>query len=424
MLVKNRGPILVKNGVKNGISAACEGSSAIMEQAGVTRPSIAIAAGVCILLAIGILATQFGGSHSQPADAPPQQTASRGVPPSAGQRNPAAAHGGWMAQENEPPSDSVATSRPNARLGTAGSRAAGAAGAEGGTGPAATGSVANRGRGAAQVRPGAESSVKASETPAAGTSSTTGSEPIQVNPSLVGQPTAARGANPLAGTGNASAAGSNPAAGGPVRPAGPQSGAARVNPEQGVTIFTGFDSCQGQPTCNAFPTDSRIDIADARNVIAGEAGAVSFWLEPQWDAKDTSRATLVNLGSGDTQQNRFEIFKDGQSLHLAFADNRGVPSDLSAVIDGWQPGERHLVTATWGQGQVSFYVDGNPAGQQSYSGQLDLAKDTRLSIGSGYPDSQTVPGVFLDTHFYKRALGPQEVATQAAAVPAAGRLGR
>jgi hypothetical protein len=59
-------------------------------------------------------------------------------------------------------------------------------------------------------------------------------------------------------------------------------------PEQGVTIFTGAENCQSQPTCDAFPADSRLQIAETRNVIGGPAGAVSFWLEPQCDAEDSS----------------------------------------------------------------------------------------------------------------------------------------
>ena len=311
-----------------------------------------------------------------------------------------------------------------------GGRAGGAAGAEARVGAAAVGSTENRAGGAAVVHSRAGSSAAATgvhetnqgASAAGSTSSPAGSEPGRVSSNLsAGPASAVHGANPLAGTGSAPGVDRNPSVGGQITAGEPQPGAAPANPEQGVTIFTGAENCQGQATCNAFPADSRLDIADARNVIAGPAGAVSFSLEPQWNANDTTNATLMNLGSGDSQQNRFQIFKDGQSLHLAFADNSGVQNDISTTIDGWQPGEQHLLTATWGptqggQGQVTFYIDGKSVGQQTYTGQLDVQQGTPLSIGSGYPDAPTVAGVFLDTHFYKRTLAPGEVAGQAAAL--------
>jgi hypothetical protein len=126
----------------------------------------------------------------------------------------------------------------------------------------------------------------------------------------------------------------------------------------------------------------------------------------------------VNLGEGDAQQNRFEIFKDGQTLHFAFAANSGGQVDLSAAVESWQPGEQHLVSATWGGGQVTFYVDGKLAGQQPYSGQLEVGNNVPLTIGSDYVDAATLPGRFSQFHMYKRPLTQEEVAAQAAAIAA------
>jgi hypothetical protein len=149
-------------------------------------------------------------------------------------------------------------------------------------------------------------------------------------------------------------------------------------------------------------------------LIGTEGGGISFWVQPQWEAGDQSNATLMNLGADGSQQNRFEIFKDGQSLHFALVDSTGAQVDIGSTIDGWQPGEQHLVTATWGQtadgkNEVLFYVDGKLAGQQTSNGKFEVPQDVRLGIGSDYGDGNTVPGVLSHVNVYKRTLTAAEL---------------
>ena len=68
------------------------------------------------------------------------------------------------------------------------------------------------------------------------------------------------------------------------------------------------------------PTDKELRVDNAANLIGQQAGGLSFWLTPQWEATDTSRGTLVQLGAGDVHENALAITKDAQSLHFTFAD--------------------------------------------------------------------------------------------------------
>jgi hypothetical protein len=156
---------------------------------------------------------------------------------------------------------------------------------------------------------------------------------------------------------------------------------------------------------------------DAQNFVGRDTGAVSFFLQPQWQANDPTNATLVQLGNSDTNPSGFAITKDGQSLHFIFADNSGAtPLDASVSIDGWKPGEQHLVTASWGQSQdgghsvASFYVDGQLVGQQQYNGQFQIGQGVPLNIGSGYGNpAQVVPGVLNNFKVYNQAPPPWQL---------------
>ena len=131
---------------------------------------------------------------------------------------------------------------------------------------------------------------------------------------------------------------------------------------------------------------------------------------------------LVQLGTADQVGNSFQIFKDGQSLHFSFADATGNGGDATAAMDNWQPGEKHLVTTSWGQpgpdgeSQVSFYVDGQLAGEQTYK-QFQLGSDSVLRIGQNAQNGPSVPGQVNNFSIYNHALAPEQMGT--APAPAA-----
>lgn len=379
------------------------------------RPSVAIAAGLCSLVAIGLLLKLFRSSNSNESSAAAPRSAShtRTLPAERKIRlNPHG--GGWIAQESDERLDAAPDTGSSRSRVRARSRTGSAAGAEEAVSAAKAGSAASDAGGAAVVHGGARSSpgtagageTNQSASATGGTASTAGSEPIRADSTVPFQAprVGVQGAGSLAGAGN-------PAPASEVPPAVAEHDTSPGNLAQppGGTQLGAHDPS------NNIPADQMAHF-DAKNMVGSNTGAVSFWLEPKWEADNATNATLVQLGNSDTQVNGLEIYKDGQSLHLAFAGGSGDPIDIGTAIDGWQPsGEKHLVTATWGQpgadGQslVSFYVDGKLAGQQSYSGEFEAGQNLPLNIGSAYGDAPAVPGVFSNFRIYTQALTSQQL---------------
>jgi hypothetical protein len=61
---------------------------------------------------------------------------------------------------------------------------------------------------------------------------------------------------------------------------------------------------------------------------------------------------------------------------------------------------------------AAYYIEAKPVGQQPVAGRLDVPPNTPLNLGSGYPDSSTLPGALSNLRMYKRSLGANEVASQ------------
>lgn len=159
-----------------------------------------------------------------------------------------------------------------------------------------------------------------------------------------------------------------------------------------------------------FSTDAQLAIPNAGNLGDAEQGTISFCLQPQWSGGENTDASLVNLHT-NTFENRLHIAKNGQYLRLLLADNTGHESGASLTISGWQPGEHHLVTATWGQALASLYVDGQLVGANTYQGELQIPPGTPMYIGSDVPGGNPgARGSLSNFQVYNRVLGPDEVA--------------
>lgn len=162
-----------------------------------------------------------------------------------------------------------------------------------------------------------------------------------------------------------------------------------------------------------FATDAQFIIPDAGH-INGAAGTITFWLRPEWAGDPDSNASLVQLRT-HTFENRLQIFKNGPYLRFLFADNTGVESGVGVGITEWRAGERHMVTATWGDGVTSLYIDGQWKGDKEYNGELEVGPDTPLYIGSDHPGGG--PGArstITNFQIFNRALAADEVASLAA----------
>jgi hypothetical protein len=180
--------------------------------------------------------------------------------------------------------------------------------------------------------------------------------------------------------------------------------------DQGVTL----DSVQGAH----FSADSQFVIPDAGN-LNGEAGTISFTLQPEWGGDDTGLASLLQLHTNDWA-NRLQIFKDGPYLRFLFTPDTGIESNAAVEIKDWQPGQSYQITTTWGATPsgdrvASLYVNGQLVSQQPYDGQLEIPPGTPLYIGSDVSNGQPgARGTLSDFKVYNNVQTPGQIAAPAA----------
>jgi hypothetical protein len=194
-----------------------------------------------------------------------------------------------------------------------------------------------------------------------------------------------------------------------------------TQPDKGSQpIFDEGVSC-GDEGCT-FDTNSRFAIPDAAN-LTGEAGSISFCLQPQWSGTDPGNAGFVDLQTPNQWENQLNVFKNGDYFRLRMIPNSGVESGVSAKITNWQPGQGHAVTVTFGvdpttgQNMASLYLDGNLAGRQPYQGQFDVPNQP-LYIGSDFPGGQPGASATLNSfQAYNRVQTPEEAANFAVGCP-------
>jgi hypothetical protein len=189
-----------------------------------------------------------------------------------------------------------------------------------------------------------------------------------------------------------------------------------TQPEKGDTapvIANGvtFDANGAQ-----FDVNAQLFIPNGGNVNPA-AGTITFWMLPQWAGDTTSDAILVHLGGGDFE-NHATFFKNGRYLRYLFADNSGWEAGGSRDVADWKPGDRHMVTGTWGDGVTVFYIDGVPVDAHDYSGNLVLGPSPPLYIGSGTPSIKGgASSNIRNFQVYARALNSDEVAALYAQPP-------
>jgi hypothetical protein len=194
-----------------------------------------------------------------------------------------------------------------------------------------------------------------------------------------------------------------------------------TQPDKGSQPVVDENVSCGDAGCT-FDTDSRFAIPEAAN-LTGDAGSISFCLQPQWTGNDPGNAGFVDLQTPNQWQNQLNIFKNGDYFRLRMIPNSGVESGVSAKITNWQPGQGHAVTVTYGadpttgENMASLYLDGHLAGQQPYQGQLEVPHEP-LYIGSDFPGGQPSAGATLSTfQAFNRVQTPEEVTNFAAGCP-------
>jgi len=182
-----------------------------------------------------------------------------------------------------------------------------------------------------------------------------------------------------------------------------------AEPEKGDTAPIVADGVTFDSEGARFSVDSQFVVPNAGNV-QGAAGTITFWLQPEWAGDVESDASLVQLRTS-TFENRLQIFKNGRYLRFLFCDNTGIESGVGTDVSGWKPGERHMITATWGDGVTVLYIDGRSYGARDYDGELEVGPETPLYIGSDHPGGG--PGArsaISNFQIYSRALSADEIA--------------
>jgi hypothetical protein len=179
--------------------------------------------------------------------------------------------------------------------------------------------------------------------------------------------------------------------------------------------------CGGVGEGCVFDTNSQYAIPDAAN-LSGDAGSISFCMQPQWTGTDPSNAALVSLHS-NAWENRFTVFKNGDNLRFLLWPNSGIEAGVGAKISSWQAGTWHPVTATYGPdpttgvNMVSLYVDGMLIGQTPYDSEFKLPQ-VPLYIGSDYPTgAPAAQSSLMNFQAYNRVLDSSEAANFAAGCP-------
>jgi hypothetical protein len=135
-----------------------------------------------------------------------------------------------------------------------------------------------------------------------------------------------------------------------------------------------------------FSDDAQMTFSEAGGAN-GEAGTISFDVEPDWAGGDKTDNSLVQIRAENQWENRLQLVKNGRYLRFILSDSLGREADISVPIDGWVPGETHSVTASWGDGRTSLFLDGALAGSNTYDGQFNIAPDTPLYLGSDFLSS-------------------------------------
>lgn len=161
-----------------------------------------------------------------------------------------------------------------------------------------------------------------------------------------------------------------------------------------------------------FPENSVLEFPDAASIIQPEAGTLSLDIVPNWDGTDPGDSTFVQVKRPGDWQGTFVLFRNGRYLRLLTFDQDAQENDLGVDIGHWKAGERHSVTATWGEALLSIYIDGQLAGQRAYAGEINIPPGTPMYVGSN-PGSVMVPGaraMLSNLRVYGHVLASDEIA--------------
>jgi hypothetical protein len=148
----------------------------------------------------------------------------------------------------------------------------------------------------------------------------------------------------------------------------------------------------------------------AAGVVLPEGGTISLEIEPNWNGADQGDNSFVQVAGNDVEQGPLSIRRRGKFLRVEWMDQDGLPQGTSISIGDWKAGEPHTVTAAWGEGVMSVYVDGKQSRAIVYQGEVQVPADAMLYLGSRTGEQIGGANARLrNLRVYDRPLAPQEV---------------
>lgn len=120
------------------------------------------------------------------------------------------------------------------------------------------------------------------------------------------------------------------------------------------------------------------------------AGAVSFWIKPEWDGKENVRRIFYSADSGS---HRIIIFRLPKIPHITFyygkLNGQGVTS-LPVDISKWKKGEWHHMVMTWDKNSMHVFVDGKKSVLPMKAVFMEPFKKVMIGENWGDQSGQTV----------------------------------
>jgi hypothetical protein len=184
---------------------------------------------------------------------------------------------------------------------------------------------------------------------------------------------------------------------------------ATTHPDQGESAPIVVDGVTADAGGARFGSAAQFALPDRGNASM-MAGSINFWVQPEWAGDSAVKSAMVNLSTPNVWENRLHIFKDGAFLRFLICDSTGTETNVGTLITDWKPNDRHMITATWGDGVTTLYIDTRSIGAAEYNGELDIPPSTPLYIGSGQGNVGGAGAKISNFQIYNRRIGADEIA--------------
>ncbi len=153
-----------------------------------------------------------------------------------------------------------------------------------------------------------------------------------------------------------------------------------------------------------------------RGFFSPSKGSIAFWVNPlDWRPDDKHFHVFFRAQGRDAD---LIVYKGPWSSHLLFLigpmrkeNGRNIWTIVKADIKDWKSGQWYFVTAAWGDGKASLYLNGKQAGESDYK-NIPENDFVHFGVGGLFPLKWNTPQDFSlidDLMIYNQALTPAEV---------------